>query len=503
MKKVLAILKAAAIAASMVQPALAAGKDTLVVASQTDVTTFDPVIDTNNVSVRVQYLIFETLWKGEQDGSYSPVLATEWNWEDDTHLAITLREGVTFHNGNPFNAEDVMYTLERNLNGAFPQYFQKIDFEQSEIVDDTHINLVFTDVDATIMYYLGNVGTGAIVDKETCEAAPDDIATKPMGTGPYVFDSWTVGDSVTVTANENYWGEKAQIAKIIFRCVGDATQRTIELETGGVDFAYDVSYLDAEGFDTNRFEVAINHGSIVNNLFFNSDEGHKMADENIRKAVAYCIDKEALALGLSAGAAETAWSVVSEAQIGYNDALTGNDPYPQDFEKAKECLAEAGYPDGITLRVVFSDSTDYNNMVEILQNWFAQGGITLEQDKSDFGTALSTALDRSGDWDIFILGNGSSSALITLSWFDKNQGAPFAQFVDDGIYSILGEMYGTTDTAVQNEKANEAQMYISDHVGAIPVACGYSIQVYDKALTGIEYADTVAPIVDFTKASFN
>ena len=457
-------------------------KDTLVLANSADVTSFDPFVDTNGVSGRVRSCIYESLWIQENDGGYTPLLATEWEWTDDLHLSITLREGVTFSNGNPFTADDVLFTYESALNGAFPQYFSKI--EQINVVDDTHVEFVFSQVDATIMAYIASFFP--ILDRETVEANPEALATTPIGTGPYVLENWSVGDSQTLKRNENYWGEPAKIENVTFRVVTEPTQRYVELMTGGVDFAFELAYADAMSMDASQFTISQDLNTVVNHLMINSDEGHKMADENLRIAMAYCIDREALVQAAYAGSALPAWSPVSPSTSGYYEELEGYEPYPQDFEKAKEYLAAAGYADGVTLNLLYTgDNQYYSNMVEVLQNWFGQAGIELNLNSSDFNTALTYAIDRTNDWDLYIIGNGAATAAITMSWWDRNQGAPFAIFQDEGIFSLLDQVYVTNDEAAQKELLDEAQQYMIDHVGSYPLSIQYVCQGGVSNLKGI------------------
>ncbi|MCD8123818.1 MAG: ABC transporter substrate-binding protein [Lachnospiraceae bacterium] len=458
-------------------------KNTVTIGISSDVSTFDPFVDTLSNSHIVQYCIYQPLWQAEEDGTYTPILAEEWNWTDDIHLEVTLREGVTFSNGNSFTADDVVFSYERAMAGAFSQYFNKIS--EIQVTDDTHLTFVFSSVDATFMTYMGSSASFAILDRETLEDDSYELDKSPIGTGPYILAEWDEGERIVLQRNENYWGDAAVIENVIFLVVEDAEQRCIKLQTGDVDYAFELDYIDAISMDENDFSVDAMLSTMVIDLMFNSDADHKLADETLRQAIAFCIDREILVESLYGSSVLPAWSLVSPASIGYNEDLEGYEPYPQDFEKARDCLRKAGYSDGITLNLVYGDSDYWNDVVEILQNWFGQAGITLNIRQSDYNDALSYVLDRSNAWDIYLVGNGAATAPLVMSWWEESQGAPFAIFEDEGIFSLLEQVYQTTDESRQIELCNEAQKYMADHVGAYSLSVPYVCQGGTASLKGV------------------
>ena len=487
MKKLMAMLLAAAMVTGLVTSSTAyageikSSRDTLVMGHYQDCPTFDPIIDTNGTAYRE--MVYDRLFYLLPDGTIEPALATEWTWEDDLHLALTLREGVTFSNGNAFTAEDVIFSLQRYKDGPMGQYYDCI--EKMEASDDTHMTIEFNTLPAAFMIQ-NSTSMGFIFDKEYTEANIEDFDTKPMGTGPYVLDRWTVGDSCIFKANDSYWGEKPYIANVILRYIAEPTQRMIELQSGGIDLAINLSYADTPALEAAGFQILAVGANIVQTVFLNTEENHPLYNEDLRKALASCIDRVALTQGVTNGAGTPCFGVVAPGFAGFFDEMDGYDPYPQDFDKAKEYLAAAGYPDGITLTVVYNDKPTNNSEVEILQNWFAKAGITLNVTKGDFATALGIALDRAGAWDMFLLGNGGVSSMINFQFYDRAQGAPFAKLTDEEGLSLIEKIYATTDNAAQIEAGNVAQKYMADHVLSLPLFAEYNVFGCTPQLKGAE-----------------
>ena len=455
-------------------------KDQLIYANYQDCPTFDPIQDTNGTMYRE--FVFDHLWYLESDGSYTPKLATEWNWKDDLNLEITLREGVTFSNGNAFTADDVIFSLQRYKDGPMGQYYANI--EKMEKTDDTHMTIQFNVLPSVFMVQNGT-SMGFIMDKEYTEANADNIDTQPMGTSCYVLDNWTVGDSCTFKANESYWGEKPLINTVIVRVIAEATQRMIELQSGGVDVACQLNFSDSAALEGAGLKVLSTPSNIVQTLFLNTVSSHKLANEQLRQALMYCIDREAVTKGVTNGAGISCYSVVAPATPGFNKEMEAYSPYAQDFDKAKELLAQAGYPNGVELDIVYNDKPSNNSEVEILQNQFAQAGITLNVTKGDFSTALGIALDREGKWDIFLLGNGGVSAPINFQFYDRAQGAPFAKLVDEDALALIDKVYATTDQDAQFAAGNEVQKYMADHVLSVPLYADLNVFGYTPDLEGV------------------
>lgn len=276
-----------------------------------------------------------------------PALATAWEIsEDGTEYTFTLREGVTFHDGSPFNAEAVVFNFERMLNedhpyhdtGPFPLAFFFSSVSSVEAVDDLTVKFTLSEPYAP---FLSNLAypTGLIVSPAAVEQHGADFGRNPSGTGAFTFAEWRSNEAVVVEANPDYWDGAPELQAVVFRPITDANTRTAEMLAGGIDMMVEVPPVALSQFQDDAFQVFEQAGPHVWFLILNAKEG-PFADKRVRQAANYAINKEALVNDVLEGTAEVAAGPTPPAFAwAYNEAL---EPYPYDPEKAKELIAEAG-----------------------------------------------------------------------------------------------------------------------------------------------------------------
>ncbi|MDD3409615.1 MAG: ABC transporter substrate-binding protein, partial [Eubacteriales bacterium] len=358
---------------------IVSAKDTLVIGVAMEPVSLDPYETAGAEAARVKRQVMEGLFEINDAGEYIPLLATSWEWENDTTLLFHLREGVTFSDGAAFTAQDVLYSITASKDGSLLK--QYIDLEKTEIVDDYTIRIVMTEP-TPLLFDKFESQHFPVIHQAAYESADNNFMYKPIGTGPYVVESWKTGDSVTLVRNENYWGTPAYCQKVIFRLIPESAQRTIEMEVGSIDINLDTSYEDMEYFqDENVYTIGQYALPTVNALFFNMDETHNspVRDPKVRQAMAYAIDSEAISKSVY-GVGQAANSNLSPYYAYfYNHDLTENDVlYRADLEKAKQLMQEAGYADGFDLTILLSENMDEQNVAEIMQYELAQIGINLQ-----------------------------------------------------------------------------------------------------------------------------
>ncbi|KAA0921120.1 ABC transporter substrate-binding protein [Aquicoccus porphyridii] len=276
-----------------------------------------------------------------------PSLASGWEIsEDGTVYTFTLREGVQFHDGTPFNAEAVVFNFERMLNedhphhdtGPFPLSFFFSAVEEVEALDAQTVR--FT-LNAPYAPFLSNLAypTGLIVSPAAVETHGADVGRNPSGTGPFKFAEWRSNEAVVVTRNPDYWDGTAASEALIFRPITDANTRVAEMLAGGIDMMVEVPPTALSQFRTDDFKVAEQAGPHVWFLILNAKEG-PFADKRVRQAANYAINKSALVNDVLEGTAEIAAGPTPPAFAwAYNEEL---EPYPYDPDKARELIAEAG-----------------------------------------------------------------------------------------------------------------------------------------------------------------
>ncbi|MBV7378080.1 ABC transporter substrate-binding protein [Maritimibacter dapengensis] len=276
-----------------------------------------------------------------------PLLAESWEVSDDgTEYTFMLKEGVTFHDGTPFNAEAVKFNFDRMLNedhpfhntGPFPLAFFFSAVQSTDVVDDLTVKFTLNEPYAP---FLSNLAypTGLLVSPAAVEANGADFGRNPVGTGPFKFAEWRSNEAVVVEKNPDYHGDMAGTEAVVFRPITDANTRVAEMLSGGIDVMVEVPPTALSEFQGDGYQVVEQAGPHVWFLILNAKEG-PFADKLVRQAANYAINKEALVNEVLEGTAEVAAGPTPPAFAwAYNDEL---DPYPYDPDKAKELLAEAG-----------------------------------------------------------------------------------------------------------------------------------------------------------------
>ena len=351
-----ALAVAGALAVGLTAPAGAqTPPGVLVVGQIAEPKSLDPAVDTAVNDFRILMNIYDGLVRYKSGTlEVEPALAESWEIsEDGTEYVFDLREGVTFHDGTPFNAEAVVFNFERMLNedhpyydtGPFPLSFFFSAVESVEAVDEDTVK--FT-LNAPYAPFLSNLAypTGLIVSPEAVRAHGDEFGRNPSGTGPYRFVEWVSNQRVVVERNPDYWDGAPALEAVVFRPITDANTRTAEMLSGGIDVMVEVPPVSMSEFEGPDFTIHEQAGPHVWFLILNAKEG-PFADKRVRQAANYAIDKQAIAGDILEGTAEIAAGPTPPAFAwAYNEAL---DPYPYDPDKARALLAEAGIEEGTEL----------------------------------------------------------------------------------------------------------------------------------------------------------
>ncbi|HSJ39295.1 MAG TPA: ABC transporter substrate-binding protein, partial [Planococcus sp. (in: firmicutes)] len=217
----------------------------LVLAVVSDASSLDPHGSNDVPSIVVQQNIFETLVNRDENNEIVEGLAESWDQVDETTWSFKLREGVTFHDGEEFNAEVVKMNLDRIRDEAVasPRYFLFEMITEVEVIGDYEVHITTEYPFAPLLAHLSHLGGGMIspasieADYEALEGGADPgsvVSENPVGTGYFEFDSRTVGSDLRLVKNENYWGDGANVDSVTIRVVPDSQVRAADLETGNV-----------------------------------------------------------------------------------------------------------------------------------------------------------------------------------------------------------------------------------------------------------------------------
>src|SRR5437870_4683480 len=307
---------------------------------------FDPGEFQGLTAFWVLYAIHDALVKPMPGNLMTPSLAESWTVSADQRVyEFKLREGLKFHNGDLFTAEDVKFSFHRTKGTRI----LKEKVREITVVDPYRVRFALHEPFPDFMTFYGTLTTGAgwIVPKKYIEKVGDEGFRKhPIGLGPYKFVSYTPGIELVMEAVEGYWRKVPHVKRLVFKTVPDPTTRLAMLKKGEVDVAYDLEGDLGEDLKRDpKLHVAFSGGIGVSALdFLNSqwDPKSPWHDQRVRLAASYAIDRQAISDAETLGASITTGSLVPRE---FEFALP-IEPDPYDPVKAKQLLAEAGYPNG-------------------------------------------------------------------------------------------------------------------------------------------------------------
>jgi peptide/nickel transport system substrate-binding protein len=415
-----------------------APEQVLIFGSSGDVTRLDPGDVTDGESIQRMDNIFEALVAFEAGSTeIKPGLATSWEFSDDgREITFKLRKGVKFHDGTDFNADAVVFSLARQYDPDHPyhQYgewaywgYMFYDINRVEKIDDYTVKIYMNVPNASIMLSLA-MFTANIVSPANAERYGEDAFKHPSGTGPFKFVEWVKDDHITLEAYDGYWKGRPKLDKLIFRVIPDASARLLALETGEVQGIEYPNPADFDRISGNSDLVLMSEpGMNVGYMAMNSGYGYKDANENgirdsnepwvktpgyyepltkkkVRQAINMAIDKKSIVRDLYMGTASVAKNGMPPFMLGYNDDV---EDWPYDPERAKNLLAEAGYPNGfeVTLYVMPVSRPymfDPPKIGEAIQSYLAAVGVKVNFYQVDWGTYLQET--EEGNHQMCLLG---------------------------------------------------------------------------------------------------
>ena len=384
-----------ALPVSAVVPEVPAGESVsqetdVVAAMQVDFITMDPLDTSDTLSGGIQRLMMDGLFGFDDDMKIIPMLAESYEANDNaTEFTIHLRQGISFTDGTPFDAAAAKANFDRwgdKTLGLKRTTLLCNILESTEIVDDYTVKVKLTEPFGAFISTLAHPAC-VLMSPKVIEQGSAACAENPVGTGQYIFQEWVAGDHATVTLNPDWWGYDAEICggtalaepdagfkSITFRPVGENASRVAMLQSGDADFIWPVPtesmQLLAEDPDV---YVDAGEGIVVRWLFLNTQK-EPFTDVRVRQALNYGVDKDAYIAVVKNGLASQATSIIGPSVQHYKH----NDPYPYDPEKAKELLAEAGYPDGFDTTIICRSTTADLKQSEFLQQQLAQIGVNVE-----------------------------------------------------------------------------------------------------------------------------
>ena len=383
------MLAAIALAFSQLSCSNKSDPNTLVMVIDSSPTNLDPRIGLDGQSERIDNLIFDDLLSRGNNLDVAPGLAESWETPDPLTYVFHLHHGVTFHDGRPLTARDVKWTFDSLLTGKIRSTktatYRFVD--HLDAPDEDTVIFHMKEPDAALLW---NVSDGAI--GIVPYGSGEEISLHPIGSGPFKFFSAETDKEVIVERNDNYWGDKAKLARVRFAVVPDATTQALELRKGSGDVIINGMFPPDTVLTLQRepyLAVESAHGTRLAYLGFNLRDPI-LKDTRVRQAVAYALDRQLMIKYLWRGEAQPARSVLPPQSWAYNGNVSTYDYNP---EKARQLLDAAGYRavNGVRFHIMMKTSTDENTrlMVAVMQQQLRDVGIALDIRSFEFGTFFS------------------------------------------------------------------------------------------------------------------
>ncbi len=464
-----------------------------------DILGLDPHANNEGPTNTMKGNIYGRLVHRKPDLSLEPDLATKWDRVDETTWRFTLRQGVTFHNGNAFNADDVVYSFKRQTQESSEMSFALASVETVRKVDDYTVEIVTKGPDPILLLNMPNF---YIVDQEYMEAnnafevvrgaGKTNFANlNANGTGPFRLVEWVQDNRVVLEPFDKFWGKDkmpGNVTKAIFTPIPNNATRVAALLSGEIDLMYPVPLQDVPRLDKDP-AVKVLQGPELRTIFLGFDQWrdelldmpgsgkNPFKDVRVRKAFAHAVDTKAIQRVVMRGASTPTGLMIAPGINGFQEDM--NTPYAHDPEMAKKLLAEAGYPDGFPVTLdcpndrYVNDEAICTAVVPMLERVGIK--VTLNaQTKSLHFNKIGAA--QKNNTSFFMLGwtPGSYDAynpLQNLMTVDgQGQGTwNCGRYSNPRVEELTDQIAVTVDEAKRNELIREAFKIHQDDVGHLPL----------------------------------
>jgi len=463
----------------------------------------DPAYETDGNSFMVCDNVFEALiFYADESTALEPGLAKSWDVSaDGKQYTFHLREGVKFHDGTPFNADAVVFSIGRMMKNRNVKFYKKnweipaqertpeywVSMEMDETIDSIAATGEYTVVfmlKRVEAPFLANMGMdfADIISPTAFTKNPKVFLRSPVGTGPFKFQRWVKDDRIVLTRNESYWDKSRgpYLERVIFRSIPGNSVRFLELKTGNIHICQFPNPADIDlARADKKLKLLTQPGMNIGYLSFNHTKEPWKSNLKLRQAIGHAINRKAIVDNIYQGMGQLAQNPIPPTMWGYNQSVPG---FEYDVAKAKQLLAEAGYPDGKGLGQITLWSMPvprpYNpEGVKIgvaMAADLAKVGIQAQIVTYDWGTYLKRQREQPADMDLFQLGwtgdNGDPDNFLAVLFDGLASSSVRTQWHNERYHQLMLQGKTTIDQKKRAEIYKEALQLIYDEAAVISIA---------------------------------
>jgi ABC-type transport system substrate-binding protein len=491
---------------SEIDPNAVSSRDSLTFAAVVDPgkMALDNLLDLSTYPLAMAAVEYFMRYDYDNGGFFSPVCDSYENDADDLGVTFHLTPGIKMQNGDELKAEDIVASILafRNDSGLGWQ-LDFVDLDKTEIIDDYTIDVRFSEPNG--VWESGFMMFTVISKRAYEEAGPEKFYQAPVSPAQYQVTEWVSGDHVTLTAFKDYHRGEPKIKNFIMKIVSDDTASFMELQNGDVDLVWNINADQVKSAaKSENLQLILMENTMINFVGMNATN-EALGDFRVRQAILHAVNRDDINLGAYDGFATPASSIVTNNAIGYDSRYESDEPYPPDAEKAKALLADAGYADGLTLRLLAEATTNYQLVSEQLSAMLAEVGITLDITLTDY--ASQNAIMYGGDdaaYDLFLSNSMTSDEEISYidnpmlygacRWLNASDGS------GQGFQDILNNIRSTPDLEARTQLYRDMQSYFFEKgLYWIPLNIAQNYIGCDASLTGF---DLRGHLIDFNKVYY-
>lgn len=480
---------------------------TLNVGLDSDVVTLDPLKSTALVDREAMFNIYDTLVQVDAKNNVKADLATSWSYPTPTQLVFTLRSGVKFQDGTPFNADAVVFNINRILTTpSSPRFSELASVASVQKIDDLHVQFnlkkPFSPLLATLTDRAGMILSPAAIQSEGSSLA--NAPTK-AGTGPFMFSSWVKGDKLTLVKNPNYWQKDSSGAalpyldKVVYHPITNESVMYTNLETNTIQVAEDLSPNDIPSAKSNSGLV---YKQIPGLSFYGIELNTQTAPFNnahLRRAVAWAVDRQEILNSVLKGIGVLAQGPLSPSSWAYDPSFQ---PYSHNINNAKSELSQAGMPNGFSFDLLIPSGSPLNTqLASFIQSELQPAGITVNIKPETFAALLSDSAAHnfqaaSLGWS----GRPDPDGNI-YNWFHTGGGFNDMQYSNTQVDALLDDARTSSDQGKRTADYQQADQMILQDSPYVFLYNGVAEQATTKSVQNFQLLPTTIMVFTSTYLS--